>query len=118
MTKASTNTGNALNVLAVFLALSAVASIGGLTGCAGNRYAQSTGERIDDKGDSSRVRRALASDTQYKYGDVTVQTFNGVVQLSGFVNSSDQKIRAGELAKGIEGAREVENNIIVKESAN
>jgi hypothetical protein len=118
MTKAATNTGQALGIAGLVLTLGTAALIGGLTGCASNRHTQSTGERIDEKADSSRVRRALASDTQYKYADVTVQTFKGVVQLSGFVNSRDEKIRAGELAKGIEGAREVENNIIVKESAN
>ena len=67
---------------------------GGLTGCAGNRYTQSTGEHIDDSGTSSRVRSALSADTQYKYADVNVQTFKGVVQLSGFVNSREQKNRA------------------------
>ena len=91
---------------------------GVLTGCAGDRYTQSTGERIDDKSDSSRVRKALSGDTQYKYGDVSVQTFKGVVQLSGFVNSRDQKNRAGDLARRVEGVRGVENNITVKESAN
>ena len=91
---------------------------GGITGCAGNRYTQSTGERIDDKADSSRVKKALGADTQYKYEDVNVQTFKGVVQLSGFVNSRDQKNRAGDLAKNVEGVKEVQNNITVKESAN
>jgi len=49
---------------------------------------------------------------------VTVQTFKGVVQLGGFVNSRDQKNRAGDLAKNVEGVKGVENNITVKESAN
>ena len=118
MTKVSTNLGRTLGVAGVILTLSAAALIGGLTGCASNRQTQSTGERTDDKADSSRVRKALAADTQYKYGDITVQTFKGVVQLSGFVNSRDQKNRAGDLAKNVEGIRGVENNITVKESAN
>ena len=118
MTKTSANTGKTLNLFGLILSLSAVALIGGLTGCAGDRYTQSTGERIDDQADSSRVRKALSADTQYKYGDVTVQTFKGVVQLSGFVNSRDQKNRAGDLAKNVQGVRGVENNITVKESAN
>lgn len=118
MIKASTNMGRTLSVAGVILTLSAAALIGGLTGCAGNHHTQSTGERIDDKASSSRVRKALSGDTQYKYGDVNVQTFKGVVQLSGFVNSRDQKHRAAELAKNVEGVREIENNITVKESAN
>ena len=107
-----------LKMLALSLCLGALAMAGGLAGCAGDRYTQSTGERIDDKGDSSRVRKALSADTQYKYNDVNVQTFKGVVQLSGFVNSRDQKNRAADLAQKVQGVHEVKNNITVKESAN
>ena len=109
---------NSIKLSAVILAVGALAVAGGITGCAGNRYKQSTGEHIDDSGTSSRVRSALSADTQYKYSDVNVQTFKGVVQLSGFVNSRDQKNRAGDLAKRVEGIKEVQNNITVKESAN
>jgi osmotically-inducible protein OsmY len=98
--------------------LAALVAAAGLTGCAGDRYTQSTGERIDDSRDSSRVRAALSEDAQYKYETVKVQTFKGVVQLSGFVNSRDQKNRAADIAKKVPGIREVENNITVKESSN
>ncbi len=118
MTKTAINTGKTLKAFGLILALGALPLAGGLTGCAGNRYTQSTGEHIDDRADSSRVRKALDADTQYKYGDVKVQTFKGVVQLSGFVNSRDQKNRASDLAKKVEGIKEVQNNISVKESAN
>ena len=118
MTNITVNAGKTLKTFGLILSLAALPLAAGLTGCAGNRYTQSTGERIDDTADSSRVRKALSADTQYKYGDVTVQTFKGVVQLSGFVNSRDQKNRAGDLAKNVQGVRGVENNITVKESAN
>jgi osmotically-inducible protein OsmY len=117
MTKTSVRKGAALKLSALILSVGAFAIAGGLTGCAGDRYTQSTGERIDDKGDSARVRERLSEDTQYKYEDVKVQTFKGVVQLSGFVNSRDQKNRAGDLARKVEGVKEVENNITVKETA-
>ena len=42
-------------------------------------------------------------------------TFKGVVQLSGFVNTKDQKNRAGDLDNKVEGVKEVQNNITVKE---
>jgi hyperosmotically inducible protein len=118
MKKTSISKGGVLKLSALILSVSALAIAGGLTGCAGDRYTQSTGERIDDKANSSRVRDRLSEDTQYKYDDVKVQTFKGVVQLSGFVNSRDQKNRAGDLAKKVEGVKEVENNITVKETAN
>jgi osmotically-inducible protein OsmY len=116
MSTTSIRTVNAIKLL--LLSLGGITLVSGLTGCAGDRYTQSTGERIDDHGDSSRVRKALSADTQYKYGDVSVQTFKGVVQLSGFVNSRDQKNRAGELARKVDGIKEVNNNITVKESLN
>src|SRR4029078_6795345 len=103
MKKTSINEGKDIKAVSLILALGALPMICSLTGCAGDRYTQSTGERIDDKADSGRVRKALSDDTQYKYGDVTVATFKGVVQLSGFVNSRDQKNRAGDLAKKVQG---------------
>jgi osmotically-inducible protein OsmY len=91
----------------------------GVTGCTtGSRYEQSSGEQYDDHNTSARVKDALAEDTEYKYGGVSVETFKGTVQLSGFVNSRDQKNRAGDLAKQVASARHVVNNITVKESAN
>ncbi len=93
--------------------LGAAALVGG--GCAGDRYHQSTGEEIDDKGTSMRVKSALSDDTQYKYPMVQVKTFKGTVQLSGFVDTKDQKNRAGDLAKNVQGVKDVQNNISVKE---
>lgn len=87
----------------------------GLSGCAGNRYEQSTGEYIDDKATTSRVKDMLGDDTVYKYPDIKVTSFKGTVQLSGFVNKKDQKDRAGDLAKKVQGVKDVENNITVKE---
>jgi hyperosmotically inducible periplasmic protein len=107
-----------LNALGLAFALGALPLLV-VTGCTtGSRYEQSTGERIDDHGTSSRVKAALGDDTQYKYESVSVETFKGTVQLSGFVNSRDQKKRAGDLAKNVPGAKEIVNNITVKESSN
>jgi len=118
MKKTSVNACKILNVLGLVLSLGALPLLLGVTGCVtGSRYDQSTGERVDDRGTSSRVRAALGEDTQYKYGGVNVETFKGTVQLSGFVNSRDQKNRAGDLARKVDGVREVVNNITVKESA-
>ncbi len=112
----SINTGSPLRVLTLILCISALPLVGGVTGCStGNRYKQSTGEYIDDHGLSSRVKKALKADPQFKYDNVNVVTFKGVVQLSGFVNTNDQKSRAVELAKKVEGVNEVQNNITVKE---
>ncbi|MGB7748719.1 MAG: BON domain-containing protein [Verrucomicrobiia bacterium] len=116
MKKTSVNTGQPLKVLTLILCLGAMPVLLGVTGCTtGSRYEQSSGERIDDHNTSSRVRAALADDSQYKYDGVNVETFKGVVQLSGFVNTRDQKNRAGDIARQVSGVHDVENNITVKE---
>ena len=95
--------------VALFLGLPAIVT--SLTGCAGDRYNRSTGEYIDDKSLNRRVSSALSGNPEYKFGDVNVASFKGTVQLSGFVNTSAQKSRAGQIAKGVEGVKDVENNI-------
>ncbi|MDB6125530.1 MAG: transport-associated protein [Pedosphaera sp.] len=119
MKKTSINTGKTVKVFGLILSLAAMPLLLSLTGCVtGSRYEQSTGERIDDHGTSSHVKAALAEDTQYKYEGVSVETFKGTVQLTGFVNSRDQKNRAADLAKKVPAVKEVVNNITVKESSN
>ena len=84
-------------------------------GCqAGNRYDRSTGEYIDDKALTSRVKGALGDDPEYKFDGVNVASFRGMVQLSGFVNTATQKTEAGRIARTVQGVREVENNISLK----
>lgn len=86
----------------------------GLCGCAGDKYHESTGEGIDDTAITGRVKHALSADSMYKFPDVKVTTFKGTVQLSGFVDNRDEKSRAGDLAKGCDGVKDVVNNITVK----
>ncbi|MDQ6632676.1 MAG: BON domain-containing protein [Verrucomicrobiota bacterium] len=73
------------------------------------------GEAADDVTITSRVKAALAENTSYKFPDVSVNTFKGTVQLSGFVATRDQKSAAGDIAKKIGGVRDVENKLTVKE---
>jgi osmotically-inducible protein OsmY len=105
-----------LTAKAITLALwvGALPLVATMTGCAGDRYHQSTGEAIDDRGISMRVKSALANDAEYKYEGVDVKTFKGTVQLSGFVDTRAQKSRAEDLAKGVEGVKQVQNNISLK----
>ena len=84
------------------------------TGCAGDRADRSTGQSIDDQATSSRVEEALSSDTAYKYTDVKVSTYQGTVQLSGFVDNNQLKERAEDLAKKTKGVKDVKNNIVLK----
>jgi hyperosmotically inducible periplasmic protein len=101
-----------IKTLCVAFAL-AVSAVAGFTGCAGTPDKESTGEYVDDSSLTARVKSAL-SDDYYKYPDVKVDTFKGTVQLSGFVDDKSQKDRAGNIAKGVDGVKDVDNNITVK----
>jgi len=90
-----------------------------INGCANTAAAKAGTERspgvaYDDQNISSLVRSALAADTEYKFDGVHVETFNSTVQLSGFVTSDDQKMRAGDTAGKVTGVKSVENNITIK----
>ena len=116
MINTSVKMNQTLKVLALILCLGALPVIIGVTGCrTGDRYKQSTGEYLDDATLTSHVKKALGDDHEYKYPDVNVVTFKGVVQLSGFTNTKDQKSRAGDLARNAKGVKEVQNNITIKE---
>lgn len=84
------------------------------TGCAATPTKESTGEYVDDSTITTKVKAAFIHDDTVKAFDVSVETFKGIVQLSGFVDTSEQKSRAGEIARGIAGVREVKNKITVK----
>lgn len=106
---------NKLQSIRIAVWLGTMATLIITSGCAGDRYHQSTGEHVDDRATSMRVKSALGDDAQYKYPMVEVKTFKGTAQLSGFVKTRDQKSRAGDIAKRVEGVRNLENNITVKE---
>ena len=85
----------------------------GLAGCATNRYDRTAGEVMDDRRLEVRVERALERQPVYKYPNIDVHTYRGVVQLSGFVATEAQKEAATEIAKRVRGVAQVENNILI-----
>jgi hyperosmotically inducible periplasmic protein len=103
----------------------AVVALGTLTGCeTWNRTTatassdRSAGRVVDDKHITAQVKSNLKAEPTYKFSDVDVKTFDGIVQLSGFVNSEDQKQRAAQLAQQVAGVAQVQNNILLKPQAN
>lgn len=83
-------------------------------GCASTPTKSSTGEYIDDSVITAKVKTALVRDDATPATAIKVETFKGVVQLSGFVDGVAQKTQAGVVAAKIDGVREVVNNITVK----
>jgi hyperosmotically inducible protein len=83
-------------------------------GCAGTATKESTGEYVDDSTITTKVKAQFVGDDTVKAFDVKVETFKGIVSLSGFVNTPEQKTRAEQIAAGVTGVRQVNNNITLK----
>jgi len=93
--------------LAVLLALLMI-------GCAGTAQQESFGEYIDDTVITTKVKTALFNDPTLSGFEVSVETFKGRVQLSGFVSSQANIDRAVEIARGVDGVTAVKNDMRVK----
>lgn len=103
--------------------LSGMSAVMALTGCEmlSRHNAESdrtAGRALDDKTVTASVRHDLDREPVYKFNSVDVKTFDGVVQLSGFVDSDQQKHRAEEVARHSEGVTQVVNNITLKPENN
>jgi len=85
-----------------------------LTGCGGGPSKQSTGERLDDSVVTAKVKAALLNDQDVSGTSVNVETFKGVVQLSGFVRTDQERMRAAQLARSINGVSEVRNDLQIR----
>jgi osmotically-inducible protein OsmY len=75
---------------------------------------ESAGELIDDSVITTKVKALLAKDAFLKSFKVSVETYQGTVQLSGFVNSQKAVDKAGEITKSVKGVKSIKNNLIVK----
>jgi len=100
------------NILIHFLLLLFV--IATLAACASTRTQSSAGEYVDDSVITTKVKSLLAADDLLKSFKISVETYKGVVQLSGFVNSQKAVDKAGELTKTVKGVTSIKNDLIVK----
>ncbi|MBI5014673.1 MAG: BON domain-containing protein [Deltaproteobacteria bacterium] len=83
-------------------------------GCASTPTRQSTGEYVDDSVITTKVKTELGADKVLSLYQISVETYNGVVQLSGFVNSQEVSENAAAIARKVGGVREVKNSLVVK----
>jgi len=86
-----------------------------IAGCAGGAKHESTGEYLDDSVLTTKVQTSILGDSRLKLLQINVETFKGVVQLSGFVDSAGAAERAVELARTVKGVKTVNNSLIVKQ---
>jgi osmotically-inducible protein OsmY len=83
-------------------------------GCSSTRTQSSLGETIDDTVITTRVKAAIINDPDLKVSEINVETFKGVVQLSGFVATRAEIAKAGSLARNTTGVTSVLNDILIK----
>lgn len=84
------------------------------SGCAGTPTTASTGQMVDDATITTKVKAALFQDPVVSGFDVGVDTFKGQVQLNGFVDTPEQKARAEQIARTVNGVAGVGNKLSVK----
>ena len=85
-----------------------------VVGCAGTATSRSTGTYIDDKTISTQVVAKLVADPATKAIQIKVETYNGVVQWSGFVDTKESIPKAEEIARSVEGVKDVKNDLALR----
>ena len=86
----------------------------GATGCAVQRGQETVGAYTDDATITTKVKAKFADDPTVSAMAIKVETLKGVVQLSGFAKSADERMAAERLARGTTGVQAVRNDIIIK----
>lgn len=94
--------------------LAAFAVVVAVSGCAMFSGRETAGEYVDDTTITTRVKAAIFNDPSLKSMEISVETMQDVVQLSGFVDSAQSKAKAGAIASNVEGVRQLRNNLVVR----
>lgn len=83
-------------------------------GCAPTSTREGTGEYLDDSVITTKVKAAIFNEPSLKSSEINVETFRGVVQLSGFVSSQANISKAIEVARGADGVKLVKDDMRLK----
>jgi len=83
-------------------------------GCASSAKHEGTGEYVDDTVITTKVKAVILDEPSLKSSEINVETFKGVVQLSGFVNSSADINKAVEVTRRVSGVKSVKNSMRLK----
>jgi osmotically-inducible protein OsmY len=82
--------------------------------CASTSKQEGTGEYVDNSVITSKIKSKLAADDFLKSFEIGVETYKGIVQLSGFVDSQKAIDKAGQIARSVDGVKSVKNNLRIK----
>lgn len=97
-----------------FSAMLLAVTLASVVGCASTSKQEGTGEYVDDSVITTKVKSAIFNEPTLKVAEINVETFKGIVQLSGFVSSQASVTKAGDLAYGVKGVKSVKNDIRLK----
>ena len=95
-------------------AIVATLTVLGATGCAVTRHQETVGAYVDDSAITTKVKAKFADDPTVSAMAIKVDTMKGVVQLSGFAKSTDERMMAERLARETNGVQGVRNDIVVR----
>lgn len=96
------------------LAALALSAALGLAGCASERKSSDIGAYFDDAATTARVKKALFHEPSLKKARISVTTEAAVVQLTGSVKTRGARVKAGLVARKVEGVKAVRNNLTVE----
>ena len=85
-----------------------------LTACSPLPTQQSAAEAIDDGVVTAKIKARLIDDPITKIHQIKVDTFRGMVELSGFVETDQARTRALELARNVEGVKRVRDAMDIR----
>ena len=97
-------------IAACFVALTLMTAMG----CASTPKQEGTGEYLDDSVITTKVKTAILNEPTLSSAEINVETFKGVVQLSGFVNSRAAINKAVAVTRGVGGVKSVKNDMRLK----
>ena len=95
---------------AVFIAALLVSALG----CATQSEPQSPGAYMGDSWVTSKVKTAILNEPSLKVLQINVETYEGVVQLSGFVDNAASRTKAAEIARSVQGVKTVKNDLAIR----
>lgn len=103
------------NMLCGYLsALCLAASLAGVAACASTPHQEGMGEYVDDSVITGKVKADILAEPTLKVAEINVETFKGVVQLSGFVSSQAAANKAVDIAARVRGVRSVKDDMRIK----
>lgn len=98
-------------ILAAVIAAVALLTV---SGCAVSRDQETVGAYVDDAGITTQVKARLLDNKDVAGTSISVETLNGVVMLSGFAKSANEKATAESIARQVNGVKSVKNQIVVQ----